>query len=39
VSLAAVPALLPGLVEVTGHPEPFGIDGDRLDDRVRQRAG
>jgi ferrous-iron efflux pump FieF len=30
----AVRNLLPGVVEVTGHLEPFGIDDDRLDDRV-----
>lgn len=34
----AVVKLLPGTVEVTGHLEPFGIDDDRLDDRVRNQA-
>lgn len=34
---AAVAALLPGTVEVTGHLEPFGIKDDRLDDRVRRK--
>jgi ferrous-iron efflux pump FieF len=34
VAEAAVVDLLPGLVEVTAHLEPFGIDDDRLDDRV-----
>ena len=28
--------LLPGVVEVTAHLEPFGIDDDRLDDRVME---
>jgi ferrous-iron efflux pump FieF len=31
---SAVVNLLPGVVEVTAHLEPFGIDDDRLDDRV-----
>jgi ferrous-iron efflux pump FieF len=30
----AVAGLLPGIVEVTGHLEPFGIEDDRLDNRV-----
>jgi divalent metal cation (Fe/Co/Zn/Cd) transporter len=34
---AAVAALLPGTVEVTGHLEPFGIKDERLDDRVRRK--
>ena len=34
---AAVIDLLPGTVEVTGHLEPFGIDDERLDDRVNER--
>ena len=34
----AIVELLPGMVEVTGHLEPAGIDDDRLDDRVRSRA-
>lgn len=34
---AAVAALLPGTVEVTGHLEPFGIEDERLDDRVRRK--
>ena len=34
----AVANLLPGTVEVTAHLEPFGIDDDRLDDRVRRRT-
>lgn len=34
---AAVAALLPGTVEVTGHVEPFGIEDDRLDERVRRQ--
>jgi ferrous-iron efflux pump FieF len=33
---AAVVDLLPGVVEVTAHLEPFGIDDDRLDDRVAE---
>jgi ferrous-iron efflux pump FieF len=33
---AAVVNLLPGVVEVTAHLEPFGIDDDRLDDRVAE---
>jgi cation diffusion facilitator family transporter len=32
---AAVEHLLPGRVEVTAHLEPFGINDDRLDDRVK----
>jgi ferrous-iron efflux pump FieF len=32
----AVVNLLPRVVEVTAHLEPFGIDDDRLDDRVMQ---
>jgi divalent metal cation (Fe/Co/Zn/Cd) transporter len=35
---AAVVNLLPGVVEVTAHLEPFGIDDDRLDDRVTETA-
>jgi ferrous-iron efflux pump FieF len=35
---AAVVNLLPGVVEVTAHLEPFGIDDDRLDDRVMEAA-
>jgi ferrous-iron efflux pump FieF len=38
VAEAAVINLLPGLVEVTAHLEPFGIDDDRLDDRVMQHS-
>jgi ferrous-iron efflux pump FieF len=34
----AVRKLLPGTAEVTGHLEPFGIDDDRLDDRVAASA-
>ena len=34
----AVEALLPGTVEVTAHLEPFGIDDERLDDRVGETA-
>jgi len=34
----AIRALLTGTVEVTAHLEPAGIDDDRLDARVRQRA-
>jgi ferrous-iron efflux pump FieF len=30
--------LLAGTVEVTAHLEPFGIDDDRLDNRVRRRT-
>jgi ferrous-iron efflux pump FieF len=33
---AAVVKLLPGTVEVIGHLEPFGIDDERLDDRVNE---
>jgi cation diffusion facilitator family transporter len=33
---SAVERLLPGIVEVTAHVEPVGIDDDRLDDRVRE---
>jgi ferrous-iron efflux pump FieF len=33
---AAVINLLPGTVEVIGHLEPFGIDDERLDDRVNE---
>jgi ferrous-iron efflux pump FieF len=33
---AAVANLLPGVVEVTAHLEPFGIDDERLDDRVSE---
>jgi ferrous-iron efflux pump FieF len=32
----AVVNLLPGVVEVTAHLEPFGIDDERLDDRVSE---
>jgi len=35
---AAIADLLPGTVEVTGHLEPFGIDDERLDNRVRRAA-
>jgi ferrous-iron efflux pump FieF len=35
---AAVVNLLPGVVEVTAHLEPFGIDDERLDDRVTETA-
>jgi ferrous-iron efflux pump FieF len=35
---AAIRKLLPGTVEVTGHLEPFGIDDERLDDRVMNAA-
>jgi ferrous-iron efflux pump FieF len=35
---AAVVNLLPGVVEVTAHLEPFGIDDERLDDRVMEQA-
>jgi cation diffusion facilitator family transporter len=35
---AAVVDLLPGTVEVIAHLEPFGIDDDRLDDRVMETA-
>jgi ferrous-iron efflux pump FieF len=35
---AAVVNLLPGVAEVTAHLEPFGIDDDRLDDRVMEAA-
>jgi ferrous-iron efflux pump FieF len=35
---AAVANLFPGTVEVTGHLEPFGIDDDRLDNRVGRRT-
>lgn len=34
----AVQNLLPGTVEVTAHLEPFGIDDERLDDRVNETA-
>jgi ferrous-iron efflux pump FieF len=34
----AVETLLPGTVEVTAHLEPFGIDDERLDDRVNETA-
>jgi ferrous-iron efflux pump FieF len=34
----AVAGLLPGVVEVTGHLEPFGIDDDRLDNRVKRQS-
>jgi hypothetical protein len=27
--------LLPGVVEATAHVEPFGINDERLDERVR----
>jgi ferrous-iron efflux pump FieF len=33
---AAVVDLLPGVVEVTAHLEPFGIKDERLDDRVNE---
>jgi ferrous-iron efflux pump FieF len=33
---AAVVNLLPGTVEVTAHLEPFGIDDERLDNRVSE---
>jgi ferrous-iron efflux pump FieF len=33
---SAVERLLPGIVEVTAHVEPVGIDDERLDDRVRK---
>jgi ferrous-iron efflux pump FieF len=33
---AAIIDLLPGIVEVIGHLEPFGIDDERLDDRVNE---
>ena len=33
---AAVENLLPGTVDVTAHLEPFGIDDERLDDRVNE---
>jgi cation diffusion facilitator family transporter len=33
---AAVVALLPGTVEATAHLEPFGINDERLDDRVNE---
>ncbi|WP_158925383.1 cation diffusion facilitator family transporter [Acidisphaera sp. S103] len=36
VAETAVVNLLPGVVEVTAHLEPFGIDDDRLDDRVME---
>jgi ferrous-iron efflux pump FieF len=32
----AVENLLPGTVDVTAHLEPFGIDDERLDDRVNE---
>jgi ferrous-iron efflux pump FieF len=35
---AAVVNLLRGVVEVTAHLEPFGIDDERLDDRVTETA-
>lgn len=35
---AAVAALLPGAVEVTGHLEPFGINDERLDNRLGRQA-
>jgi ferrous-iron efflux pump FieF len=35
---AAIINLLPGTVEVTGHLEPFGIDDERLDDRISERS-
>lgn len=35
---AAVEHLLPGTVEVTAHLEPFGINDERLDDRVNETA-
>jgi divalent metal cation (Fe/Co/Zn/Cd) transporter len=31
---AAIENLLPGMVEAAAHLEPFGIDDDRLDERV-----
>ena len=34
----AVENLLPGTVEVTAHLEPFGIDDERLDHRVSEKA-
>jgi ferrous-iron efflux pump FieF len=35
---AAIINLLPRTVEVTGHLEPFGINDERLDDRVGERS-
>ncbi|MBN9564282.1 MAG: cation diffusion facilitator family transporter [Alphaproteobacteria bacterium] len=35
---AAVGGMLPGLVEVTAHLEPFGVEDERLDDRVGRGA-
>ena len=34
---AAVEKILPGVVEVTAHLEPLGIDDERLDERVRRQ--
>jgi cation diffusion facilitator family transporter len=35
---AAVAELLPGIVEVTGHLEPFGIVDERLDNRIAEAS-
>lgn len=35
---AAVENLLPGIVEVTAHLEPLGVDDERLDERVRHAS-
>jgi ferrous-iron efflux pump FieF len=34
---AAVEKILPGVVEVTAHLEPLGIEDERLDERVQRR--
>ncbi len=36
---AAIAKILPGKVEVTCHLEPYGIDDDRLDNRVKLTVG